>query len=124
MSALIVPSDAEIVVELAEELIRCHRLSPFRFGITYDAKNEPARVPVHKVTKNSTKGEVEFIALKSARKWCEDALTAGYVVERLIGRDAVDSASVSRRRRFYEQKVKFQAMTPAQRQALDDEIPF
>src|SRR5674476_165971 len=98
MSVLTVPTDTEIVVELAGELIRCHRLAPFRFGISYDAKKGPARVTVHKVVKNGTRGEVEFMSFGSARKWCEDALTEGYTVERLIGRnEALVSASVLRR---------------------------
>ena len=124
MSALTVPSDAEIVAELTAELIRCHRLAPFRFGISYDAKKEPARVTVHKVVKNSTMGEVEFNSEVAARKWCEAALKEGYTVERLLGRDTLDDASVSRRRRMYEQKVKYAAMSPAEQKALDDEIPF
>ena len=124
MSVPTVPSDAEIAVELADELIRVHRVAPFRLVIHYDAKKEPARVVVHKVVKNSTMGEVEFAAPDAARKWCESALREGYAVERLVGRDVLESNSVSRRRRFYEQRAKYQAMTPAQRQALDDEIPF
>jgi hypothetical protein len=124
-SVLTVPTETEIVVELTEELIRCHRLTPFRLGIYYDAKKEPARVTVHKVVKNGTMGEVEFNSEAAARKWCETALKEGYTVERLIGRgESLVDASVSRRRRMYEQKIKFNAMTPAQRQALDDEIPF
>jgi hypothetical protein len=124
MSALTVPSDAVIVAELTDELIRCHRIAPFRFGVYYDAKNGPARVEVHKVVKKGTMGEVEFKSEALARGWCVRALMQGYTVERLLGRDVLDDANVSRRRRMYEQRVKYQAMSPAQKQALDDEIPF
>ena len=124
MSALTVPSDAEIITELAEELIRVHRIPPFRFGILYDAKQGPARVTVHKVVKKGTMGEVEFPSAFVAYQWCMAALHEGYTVERLLGRDVLDDASVSRRRRMYEQRVKFAAMTPAERKVLDDEIPF
>ena len=124
MSVRTAPSDLLIEAELVDELIRVHRLAPFRFGICYDAKSEPARVTVHKVVKNGTMGEVEFKTEKAARQWCTDALRQDYTVERLIGRDTLVSATVARRRRMYEQRVKYQAMTTAQRQALDDEIPF
>lgn len=123
-SASIVPTDGEIAVELTVELIRSHRIAPFRFGIYYDAKKEPARVPVHKVVKNGTMGEVEFKSVGEACVWCERALNAGYTVERLVGRDALDSASVSRRRSMYEQQAKYKAMTPEQRKIEDDSIPF
>jgi hypothetical protein len=124
MSALTVPSDAEIVTELADELIRVHRLSPFRFGISYDAKKEPARVVVHKVVKNSTGGEVEFTSAITAHQWCVAALKEGYSVERLVGRDVLESNSLAQRRRYYEQITKYQSISPAERKALDDEIPF
>jgi hypothetical protein len=120
-----IPADTAIVAELADELIRCHRLAPFRFGIYYDAKKEPARVTVHKVVKNGTMGQVEFTTADAGRKWCVKALTEGYTVERILdSRITLVDASLSRRRRMYEQKAKYNAMTPAQRQALDDEIPF
>jgi hypothetical protein len=124
MSAVTVPSDAQIVVELAEELIRVHQIAPFRFGIAYDAKAGPARVPVHKVVRRGTMGEVEFATEALARGWCAHALMEGYAVERLLGRDVLYDASVSRRRRMYEQRVKYQALTPAEREVLDSEIPF
>lgn len=124
MSVRTVPSDALIEAELVAELIACSRVPPFRFGICYDAKSEPARVTVHKVVKNGTTGEVEFKTEKAARQWCTDALRQDYTVERLIGRDTLVSATVARRRRMYEQKIKYLLMTQAERHALDDEIPF
>ena len=123
-SVLTVPTDAEIIAELVLELIDVQRVAPFKFGIRYDANTEPARVPVHKITNGGTMGRVEFVSATAALMWCEKALKEGYTVERLVGRDAPVRASVSQQRRVYEQRIKFQAMTPAQRHALDDEIPF
>jgi hypothetical protein len=124
MSAPTVPNDAAIIAELADELIRVNLLAPFRFGITYDANAGPARVLVHKVVRRGTMGEVEFTERNAARKWCEAALREGYTVERLVGRDVLESNSLPRRRRFLEQQAKYQAMSPAERKVLDDEIPF
>ena len=123
-SALTVPTDTEIIVELVLELIDVQRVAPFRFGIHYDANKEPARVTVHRVTANGTMGEVEFRTAAASRAWCESALREGYTVERLISRHDVHPATLSRRKRYYEQKFKYNAMTPAQRQELDDDIPF
>ena len=123
-SVLTVPTDTEIAIELALELFNAQRIAPFKFGIYYDAKKGPARVPVHKITNNGTMGQVEFASAATSRMWCAVALKEGYTVVRIIGRDDMHQATLSRRRRYYEQKIKFQAMTPTQRQALDDEIPF
>ncbi len=117
ISVLTVPSDTEIAIELAEELIRSRRLHPYRFRIYYDAKREPARVAVHRVVKNGTAGETEFTSIPAARIWCESALKNGYVVERVIGRECV-SASLARRRRSYEYRAKKPVDTD------DDSIPF
>jgi len=117
-------TDSEIVKELVEELVSVQRVAPFKFGIYYDAKNEPARVTVHRVIRNGTMGIVEFERIASARFWCDDALREGYEVERLTPRgECLGSSSVSRRRRYYEQKAKYDAMTPEQRE-IEDEIPF
>jgi len=116
--AMTVPSDAEIVVELAAELIGIQRVAPFRLGIYYNAKIEPARVTVHKVVKNGTMGQVEFNSLVPARIWCEGALIEGYSVVRLVA-GAEREASVSKRRRYYEQVERRQ-----QSDIDDDEIPF
>lgn len=124
MSALTVPSDAEIIAELVLELIGVQRVAPFKFGIRYDANNEPARVTVHKVTANGTMGQVEFKTMAASRAWCESALKEGYTVERLISRHDVHQATLARRKRYYEQKIKYEAMSQGERKVLDDEIPF
>jgi hypothetical protein len=124
MSALTVPSDAEIIAELVLELIDVQRVAPFKFGIRYDANNEPARVTVHKVTANGTMGQVEFKTMAASRAWCESALKEGYTVERLISRHDAHQATLSRRKRYYEQKIKYEAMSQTERKALDDDIPF
>ena len=119
-----IPSDSEIAIEVAAELFGAQRVSPFRFGIYYDAKKEPARVTVHRVVKNGTMGEVEFTTPASARIWCENALREGYTVDRILGRDYSVSGSVQNRRRYYEQMAKREAMTPQQLRDEDDSIPF
>ena len=124
MSVLTVPTDTEIIAELVLELIDAQRVAPFNFGIYYDAKKGPARVPVHRITNRGTMGRVEFVSATAALMWCENALKEGYTVERLVGRDAPVRASVSQQRRMYEQKIKFQAMSPEQRKIEDDSIPF
>lgn len=124
VSALTVPTDVEIIAELVLELIDVQRVAPFKFGIRYDANKEPARVPVHKVTASGTMGLVEFKTMAASRAWCENALKEGYTVERLISRHDAHQATLSRRKRYYEQKIKYLSMTQAERHAFDDEIPF
>ncbi len=125
MSALTVPTNAEIIAELVHELIDVQRIAPFKFGIYYNANEGPARVPVHKITNGGTMGQVEFASATASRMWCGSALKEGYTVARIMGRgDVLADFSVSRRRRYYEQRIKLQSMTPAQRKADDDSIPF
>jgi hypothetical protein len=121
-ATIALPSDTEIAIEVALELISVQRVAPFKFGIYYDAKKEPARVTVHRVVKAGTMGVYESNVLTAARIWCECALKEGYEVVRLTSGQDV-SGSVERRRRYYQQKIKFQAMSPAERQKLDD-VPF
>lgn len=117
------PSDTEIAIEVALELINVQRIAPFKFGIYYDAKKEPARVTVHRIAKSGTMGVYESNVLRAARIWCEQALKEGYEVVRLTS-GADTSGSVERRRRYYQQKIKFQSMTAAERRKLDDDVPF
>ena len=124
MSALTVPSNTEIIAELVRELIDVQRIAPFKFGIYYDAKTGPARVSVHKITNGGTMGQVEFASATASQMWCESALKEGYTVMRIIARNDMHQATLSRRKRYYEQKIKFNAMTPEQRKIEDDSIPF
>jgi hypothetical protein len=124
MSVLTAPTDTEIIAELVLELIDAQRIAPFKFGILYDAKKGPARVTVHKITNNGTMGRVEFSNAAASRMWCAVALKEGYTVVRIIGRDDMHQATLSRRKWHYEQNIKYNAMTPAQRQTLEDEVPF
>lgn len=116
-------NDDSVIAELVGELMNAHRLAPFKFGIFYNAKAEPARVKVHAVERNGTMGTVVFPSPRAARAWAADALREGYEVVRIVWRHDFVHASLSRRKRYLEQKAKYDAMSPAEK-AIDDEIPF
>jgi hypothetical protein len=117
-------TDDEIIKELADKLMSLSLVPPFVFGIYYNAKKEPARVRVHRVTRNGIMGETTFLIRRSARAWCEEALREGYTVVRLLGRDDSHEASLASRKQYLEREAKRAALTPEQRKAIDDEIPF
>lgn len=115
-----IPTDAEIADELADELMHVSLVPPYRVGIRFDAKAGPCPRPIHKISAHGTVGEIAFSFQSDARRWLRDTLLAGYTVVRPEGRHWSYERSLATRRRLYEHR----ALTPAERQAIDDDIPF
>lgn len=117
-------SDAEIVEDLIGELLTASRMPPFKLGIEFDANAGPARVRVHQIEKAGKLGTVTFQYSRDARWWIGEALRAGYAVSRIVGRVPIEEVSVEWRRNSLRRKEERDRLTPAQLQAMDDEIPF
>lgn len=116
--------DILIAADLARELMDISRVAPFKFGVRFDAKAGPCKVPIHNVEKAGTMGTVTFRHRDPAIEWVRNALLAGYSVCRAEGHHWPHEESIARRRRDIEYKEARAGLTRAEIDAMDDEIPF
>ncbi len=117
-------SDSDIAQAIADTLMNVRRLPPYRLAVWHDAKASPCALPVHSIIDQGRMCSVEYQSASDARTWIVKALRMGYIVARQEGRDwhmHKHSVKEIRRDLYYRKRA---AMTPAERQAEADEIPF
>ncbi len=117
-------SDSDIVQAIADTLMDVSRLPPYKLGVWHDAKAGPCALPVHSIVMAGKMCIVVYQNATDARTWIVKALRMGYIVARQEGRDwhmHKHSVKEIRRDLYYRKRA---AMTPAERQAEADEIPF
>ncbi len=118
-------SDGDIAQAVADELMNVSRLPPYKLAVWHNAKAGPCALPVHSVIDNGRMCSVVYQKENEARLWIVKALRMGYTVARQDGRDwFLHRHSVADIRRGLDYRAKSAAMTPAERQAEDSEIPF
>ena len=118
-------SDSDIVQAIADELMNVRRLPPYQLAVWHDAKAGPCALPVHSIIDQGRMCMVIYQSATDARTWIVKALRMGYIVARQEGRDwHMHRHSVKEIRRDLDYRAKRAAMTSAEREAIDDEIPF
>ncbi len=118
-------SDSDIVQAIADELMSVRRLPPYQLAVWHDTKAGPCALPVHSIIDQGRMCMVIYQSATDARTWIVKALRMGYIVARQEGRDwHMHRHSVKEIRRDLDYRAKRAAMTSAEREAIDDEIPF
>jgi len=118
-------NDSDIAQAITDELLQVSRLPPYKLAVWHKAKEGPCALPVHSIIDNGRMCMVVYQNPHEAGQWIVKALRMGYIVARQEGRDwLLHRHSVADIRRALDYRAKRAQMTPAERQAEDDEIPF
>ena len=121
-----IPNNFELVRTLVEKLLAARGL-PYRLSINHNVgppKNEAC--PLDYDWRHGREVGIDTCDRLKAAKWIGAALHYGYRVSRLDkhGYDAIEVAHMKSARERAIRQAKRDAMTPEQRKAELDEIPF